>query len=199
MAEHAADRTPDRTRRLLSRASWDETAAMSLVRRHTVAGLDAAASYIRDKTGHALIGARQWIPAEDLKDPITSLITGLPLDLRFRTKGQPAIDVLDGAHADAVRFDFVCGEVVYGNGTELRQFLEDRGQLYVLRVASSFMLMLADGARMTCADAVRTLLKDTDRRWDARCAAPGSKGERRYAWAWIATHLPRHYRWFAAT
>ena len=48
------------------------------------------------RPGHALIGARQWIPAEDIADPVKSLVTGLPLDLRFRTKGQLAIDVLDG-------------------------------------------------------------------------------------------------------
>ena len=57
-------------------------------------------SYVREKTGHALIGARQWIPAEDIADPVKSLVTGLPLDLRFRTKGQLAIDVLADAYAD---------------------------------------------------------------------------------------------------
>jgi len=43
VTEHAGDRSPARTQRLLSRASWDERAAMSLVRRYAVAGLDAAA------------------------------------------------------------------------------------------------------------------------------------------------------------
>ena len=40
VAEHAGDRTPDRSQRLLNRASWDETAAMSQVRRYAAAGLD---------------------------------------------------------------------------------------------------------------------------------------------------------------
>ena len=150
VAEHAGDRTPDRSQRLLSRASWDEAAAMSQVRRYAAAGLDAAArrsrrrrmavgaldetgqekqgsstsgvkrqymgcagrvangintvhlSYVREKTGHALIGARQWIPAEDIVDPVKSLVAGLPLDLRFRTKGQLAIDVLPDAYADGL-------------------------------------------------------------------------------------------------
>ena len=39
----AGDRTPDRTQRLLNRASWDTSAAMSVVRRFAVAGLDEAA------------------------------------------------------------------------------------------------------------------------------------------------------------
>ena len=49
VAEHAGDRTPDRTQRLLNRASWDEMEAMSQVRRHAVAGLDDAARRCRRK------------------------------------------------------------------------------------------------------------------------------------------------------
>jgi len=127
VAGHAGDRSPGKTQRLLNRASWDEAAAMSQVRKYAAAGLDEAAcrsrrrrmavgaldetgrekqgsatagvkrpymgcagrvangittvhlSYVREKTGHALAGARQWIPAGDISDPVKSLVTGLPL------------------------------------------------------------------------------------------------------------------------
>jgi SRSO17 transposase len=238
VAEQAGDRTPGKSQRLLSRASWDEAAVMSQVRKYAAAGLDEAArrsrrrrmavgaldetgqqkqgtatsgvkrqymgcagrvangintvhlSYVREKTGHVLAGARQWIPAGDIADPVKSLLTGLPLDLRFRTKGQLGIDVLDGAYADGLRFDFVCGDEVYGSCTELREFLEDRGQAYVLRVASSFTLAAASGIRVTCADAVKKLLDKKG--WEVRTAGQGSKGERWYAWAWIGTTSPQH-------
>ena len=239
VAEHAGDRTPDRSQRLLSRASWDEQAAMSQVRRYTAAGLDEAArrsrrrrmtvgaldetgqekqggatagvkrqymgcagrvangintvhlSYVRERTGHALIGARQWIPAEDIRDPVKSLVTALPLDLRFRTKGQLGTDVLTDAYADGLSFNFVCGDEVYGSCTELRDFLEDCGQAYVLRVASSFTLTIAAGTRVTCADAVKKLVKGTKGR-EVRSAGKGAKGDRWYAWAWVGTASPRH-------
>jgi SRSO17 transposase len=239
VAEHAGDRAPGRSQRLLSRASWDEAAAMSQVRKYAVAGLDEAArrsrrrrmtvgaldetgqekqgtgtagvkrqymgcagrvangintvhlSYVRERIGHALIGARQWIPAEDIRDPVKSLVTALPLNLRFRTKGQLAIDVLQDAYADGLCFDFACGDEVYGSCTELREFLEGRGQAYVLRVASSFVLILAPGTKMTCADAVKKLLKGK-KGWEVRSAGQGSKGERWYAWAWIGTASPQH-------
>ena len=239
VAEHAGDRTPGRSQRLLNRASWDAAAAMSQVRRYAAAGLDDAArrsrrrrmtvaaldetgqqkqgpstsgvkrqymgcagrvangintvhlSYVREKTGHALVGARQWIPSEDIADPVKSLVTGLPLDLRFRTKGQLAIDVMGDAYGDGLAFDFACGDEVYGSCTELREFLEGRGQAYVLRVASSFMLTLAPGTKMTCADAVKKLLTGS-RGWEVRSAGSGSKGERWYAWAWLGTASPRH-------
>ena len=44
IAEHAGDRSPDRTQRLLNRAVWDTFGAMSVVCRFAVAGLDEAAS-----------------------------------------------------------------------------------------------------------------------------------------------------------
>ncbi|WP_190816724.1 hypothetical protein [Saccharopolyspora pogona] len=52
IAQHAGDRSPDRTQRLLKRASWDEmTAGMSQVRRFAAAGLDDAARRNRRKGG----------------------------------------------------------------------------------------------------------------------------------------------------
>src|ERR1022692_3671879 len=143
-------------------------------------------SYIREKTGHALIGARQWIPAEPLADPVKSLAMGLPADLVFRTKGQLAITICADAFADGMGFDFMCGDEVYGNCTELRVFLEERGQGYVLRVPSNFHLTLARGAAVTSAEAVRSLLKAT-RRGEILSAGKGTKGDRGYGWAWLAT------------
>ena len=240
IARFCRDATPDRTQRLLNHASWDTLAAMSVVRRFAVAGLDEAArrnrraggmavgaldetgqekqgtatagvkrqymgcagrvangvntvhlSYVRQGTGHALIGARQWIPREQVTDPVKSLVTGLPDGLRFRTKGQLAIGILADARADGVAFDFICGDEVYGASTELREYLESRGQAYVLRVASNFTLALAGGRTLTCAQAVKKLLRDR-RSWEARSAGQGSKGQRWYAWAWLATASPRH-------
>jgi SRSO17 transposase len=55
IARHGGDRTPDRTQRLLNHASWDTSAAMSVVRRFAVTGLDAAAR--RRRRGGMMIGA----------------------------------------------------------------------------------------------------------------------------------------------
>ena len=117
---------------------------------------------------------------------------GLPLNLRFRTKGQLAIDISKDAAADGIRPDFYCGDEVYGNCTQLREHFEAQGQAYVLRVPSNFTLTLAAGTKLTCAEAVQALLKHK-RRWEVRSAGSGSKGERWYAWAWIATASARHH------
>jgi SRSO17 transposase len=240
IARFCGDATPDKTQRLLNHASWDTMAAMSVVRRFAVAGLDDAArrnrraggmaagvldetgqekrgtatagvkrqymgcagrvangintvhlSYVRAGTGHALIGARQWIPREHIADPVTALAAGLPPGLRFRTKGQLAADVLSEAYADGAAFDFILGDEVYGASPDLREYLESRGQAYVLRVASSFTLTLAGGTTMTCAQAVKRLATDS-RAWEVRSAGKGSKGQRWYAWAWIGTGSREH-------
>lgn len=242
IARHAGDKTPDKTQRLLNHASWDTFAAMSVVRRFAVAGLEEAArrgkrraglvigaidetgqekageatagvkrqymgcagrvangintvhvSYVREGTGHALIGARQWIPREHIDDPVKSLLMGLPLDLEFRTKGQLAIDISKDAVADGIQPDFYCGDEVYGNCTQLREHFEAGRQAYVLRVPSNFMLTLAAGTKLTCAQAAKALLMTHPRHWEVRSAGHGSKGERWYAWAWLATISPRHH------
>jgi hypothetical protein len=55
VAEQAGDRTPDKSQRLLSRACWDEAAAMSQVRRYAAAGLDEAAR--RSRRRRVTVGA----------------------------------------------------------------------------------------------------------------------------------------------
>ncbi|MGO9217994.1 MAG: transposase [Streptosporangiaceae bacterium] len=238
IAEQAGDRTPGRTQRLLNRAAWDPFAAMGVVRRFAVAGLDEAArrsgrrglvigaldetgqekagtatagvqrqylgcagkvangigtvhlAYVREHAGHALIGARQWIPAACIEDPAKSLVMGLPLELEFRTKGQLAIDLAAEALADGITADFFCGDEVYGNCTQLRAFFEERGQAYVLRVPSNFRLTLASGKMLTCAQAATQLL--ARRHPEVRSAGKGSKGQRWYAWSWLAAASPQH-------
>jgi SRSO17 transposase len=241
LAERAGDRTPDRMQRLLSRAVWDAAAAMRVVRRFAVAGLDQAArlsgrrgllavgaidetsqvkqgertagvkrhylgcagkvangittvhlAYAREGTGHALIAARQWVPREHLEDPARRTMMRLPPDLAFRTKGQLAIDLIGEVLADGIRLDFACGDEVYGSCTRLREYLEARGQAYVLRVPSDFYLTAARGIRLTCKDAATRRLAD-DLRWEVRTAGKGSKGQRWYAWAWLGTASPQHY------
>jgi SRSO17 transposase len=120
-------------------------------------------AYVREHAGHALIGARQWIPAAQITDPGRSAAMGLPPDLEFRTKGQLATGITAEALADGTCFGFLCGDEVYGSCTQLRGFLEDRGQAYVLRVARNFRLTLPGGQRLTCADAC------TDRKLGHRC------------------------------
>src|SRR5260370_40988741 len=57
IAQDAGDRTPDKTQRLLNHARWDAFAAISVVRRFAVAGLEEAARKGRRRRGHLVTGA----------------------------------------------------------------------------------------------------------------------------------------------
>ena len=132
-------------------------------------------AYVREKTGHALKRLGAGSP-QHIEDPYQSLLMGLPPDLEFRTKGQLAIDISKDAAADGIRPDFLsAADEVYGNCTQLREHFEAEGQAYVLRVPSNFMLTLAAGTKMTCAEAVKALLKHP-RRWEVRSAGQRLQG-----------------------
>lgn len=57
VAEHVRDRTPDKTQRLLNRASWDDAEAMAEIRRFAVSGLEEAARKAGRRRGKLVIGA----------------------------------------------------------------------------------------------------------------------------------------------
>lgn len=87
ITEHAGDRSPDRTQRQYLGCAGNVANGINTVH----------LAYVRQGTGHALIGARQWVPRAQIEDAAKSLLMGLPPELGFRTKGQLAIDLAAGA------------------------------------------------------------------------------------------------------
>jgi hypothetical protein len=132
------------------------------------------AAWIREGTGQVLAGFRQWIPEEHVKDPVKSLVAALPLDLRFKTKGELAIGIFDDAVGDGLVPDFVCGDEAYGSCTKLRGHLEQEEQGYVLRVPKAFRVTMGDRTVLTCEDAVKKLLNGK-RGWEVRSAGKDRK------------------------
>ncbi|HET7246331.1 MAG TPA: hypothetical protein VFJ07_15980 [Streptosporangiaceae bacterium] len=61
----------------------------------------------------------------------------------------------------------------------------------MLRVAANVQIELMAGMKLTCAQALQQLV--AGRQWEVRSAGKGSKGDRWYAWALIATASPRHF------
>jgi len=140
--------------------------------------------------GHALVGARIWIPAEQLDDPDRRAGLGIDATATFRTKPQLAIDILTDMVADATMPPWVAGDEVYGRSSKLREFLQGNEIGYVMRVGCAFHIQVRSGVSAR-ADEVVTRYVEPDA-WQV-CSVTGSKGERVYAWAWIATTSPRHF------
>jgi len=144
--------------------------------------------------GHALVGARIWVPEDQLADTDRRAELGVPADVVFKTKPRLAQDILADMIADQTMPPWAAGDEVYGRSSKLRTFLADNEIGYVLRVGCAFTVEMSAGRRLR-ADAVvaRHLAKPGHRRRWQVCSVTGSKGERAYAWAWLATTSPRHF------
>ncbi len=144
--------------------------------------------------GHALVGARIYVPEEQLTDAERRAALGIPAAVEFRTKSQLAQDILAEMIADQSIPPWIAGDEVYGRAGKLRTFLEDNGIGYVMRVGCAFQVELRAGNRMRADAAVTTHLagRKHQRRWQV-CSVTGSKGERAYAWAWLATTSAQHF------
>lgn len=144
--------------------------------------------------GHALVGARIYVPEEQLADTGGRAALGIPADVEFTTKPQLAADILADMIADGTIPPWIAGDEVYGRSGKLRIFLEDNGIGYVMRVGCAFSVEVTPGQRMRADAAVTAHLarRKHRRRWQI-CSVTGAKGERAYAWAWLATTSPQHF------
>jgi SRSO17 transposase len=140
--------------------------------------------------GHALLGSRLYVPAEHLGDEATRTAMGIPADLKFNTKPQLGTDLLTDALDAGVRVHWCTADAVYGRDRGLRETCQARGIGYSLGVPCSFRVRLPSGTTVR-ADATLKIL--TARAWQIASCGPGSKGDRRYAWAWLATSSDRHF------
>jgi hypothetical protein len=92
--------------------------------------------------------------------------------------------------ADHTMPPWAAGDEVYGRAGELRTFIQDNEIGYVLRVGCAFHVEVAPGVKARADDLVDRFVGPDA--WQI-CSVAGSKGQRRYGWAWIATTSPRHF------
>jgi SRSO17 transposase len=144
------------------------------------------------KAGHALVGARLYLPREQAADPGRRWQAGVPEDLVFATKPELGRQILAELHAEGRLPGWVTGDEVYGAHPGLRAWLErpevDTG--YVLGISKSTPIAFTAAAMARADSALKTLIASD---WVIDSCGQGSKGERRYAWAWFGTAHPRRY------
>ncbi len=140
--------------------------------------------------GHAHVGTRLYLPQDWAGDPERRKRAGVPEAVVFRTKPQLAVEILTDLDTAGVLPPWVSADEVYGRDPDLRAFCEDRGVGYVLGIPCSFTVTLTS-RRKVRADQALKLVPATA--WTRASCGPGSKGDRTYAWAWIATASPRHH------
>lgn len=142
--------------------------------------------------GHALVGARPYLPAQWAGDAARRDAAGVPAELEFATKPELGRQILADLHAERRLPGWVSGDEVYGRDPRLRAWLEspEVNTGYVLGVSKSTRIALLAGTTVRADHVLKTLIASD---WVIDSCGAGSKGERRYAWAWVATASPRHH------
>ena len=140
--------------------------------------------------GHAIIDARLYVPRDWAGDRQRRRAAGIPEDLEFKTKPQLAAEMIKQLIAEGRCPPWVSGDEVYGRDAKLRSFLEERRTGYVLKFPCSLRVTLPTGQKVRADHAARLV---PARAWRTASAGQGSKGERDYGWAWLATASPRHH------
>jgi SRSO17 transposase len=140
--------------------------------------------------GHAVISARLYVPKDWADDTGRRQAAGIPKDLTFKTKPQLAAEIVKELIAEGRCPPWVTGDEVYGRDAKLRQVLEDQATGYALKIPCSFRVTLPTGQKVRTDHAARMVPASA---WQTTSAGHGSKGERDYGWAWLATASPRHH------
>jgi SRSO17 transposase len=144
--------------------------------------------------GTAFLDRALYLPKTWTDDPERSKKAGIPKKTVFATKPQLAKQMLERAFEAGVPVAWVTGDEVYGSDGNLRRWLELQGRPYVLAVRSNQTVCI--GLQQVQVGALTARLPK--RSWHKITIAAGSKGLRRYAWAWVPINHdlgPEWQRW----
>ena len=141
--------------------------------------------------GHTLIDRALYLPKSWTDDRLRCRRAGVPEQRCFATKPALAGTMVTAALDAGVLASWVAGDEVYGADPGLRATLEQRQIGYVLGIGCNRAVTMATGPTRVD-DLVKSL---SSRHWHLLSAGVGSKGDRRYRWAWIDTEeRPDHGR-----
>jgi SRSO17 transposase len=141
--------------------------------------------------GHTLIDRELYLPKEWTDDRHRCQIAGIPDECAFATKPALARQMLQRALDGGVSLAYVTGDSVYGDDHQLRSWLEECKQAYVLARSCDEYVWI--GVQQRTIAAVLAELPDQD--WVRLSAGAGSKGARVYEWQQLLLHPPADRGW----
>ena len=122
------------------------------------------------------VATRLYLPQEWAADEVRRQQAHVPAAVRFQTKAELALALLDEARACGVRYACVTCDADYGDNPHFLNGLEARGEDYVAAVRASFSVTLGRGpaSPVLRADAVLTAQPRQD--WQTMAWSAGAKG-----------------------
>ncbi len=137
-------------------------------------------SYTSPK-GHTLIDRELYLPKSWIAEPERCREADVPEDVKFATKPELAIKMIQHALDVGLVFAWFVGDSVYGSSRKLRTFLEERRKAHALAVSCKEHVVVA--GKQHRVDELAAALEPND--WQCLSAGAGSKGPRFYNWAAI--------------
>lgn len=134
--------------------------------------------------GTAFIDRALFLPEEGAEDAERRDEARVPVDVTFKTKPQLALSMFKRAFKAGVKAAWVTADSVYSS-SEVRRYLEDRKQPFVLGISAQFMLRFPEDERIRQAKVDELFGELKAKSWQRLSAGQGSKGERFFDWAWL--------------
>jgi len=141
--------------------------------------------------GHVLLDRELYLPHAWTDDVRRCERAGIPPERSFATKPQLAQQMLERAFDATVPAAWVAGDSVYGDNRQLRAWLEERAQAYVLTVSGKEYVWRA--GRQWQVKTLLAMLEEED--WCRLKAGDGTKGPRWYDWRWLPLAAPLQPHW----
>jgi len=149
-------------------------------------------SYVTAK-GHTLIDRELYLPLDWIADRDRRRAAGIPESVRFQTKPELAVQMLERLWKAAVPISWVVADTVYGGNLDLRTWLETCQYSYVLAVACNepVGIRTLDGQRRRVEVCEVEALRLGAHDWQRLSMSEGTKGPRLFDWACV----PMLHRW----
>jgi SRSO17 transposase len=141
------------------------------------------AAYV-SRHGHALIDRALYLPREWAGNTARLAAAHVPSNVRFATKPQLGVRIIERAIAAAVPFAWVAADTVYGVGA-VEMALRKAGKGYVLGVSSDHQFHSWDRAPVVSGTAEDIAQRLKPPAWRRLSAGDGTKGPRLYDWAYL--------------
>jgi SRSO17 transposase len=141
------------------------------------------AAYV-SRHGHAFIDRALYLPREWASNAARLAAAHVPSAVRFATKPQLGVRMIERAIAAGVPFAWVAADTVYGVGA-VEMALRKAGKGYVLGVSSDHQFHSWDRTPVVSGTAEDIAQRLKPSAWQRLSAGDGTKGPRLYDWAYL--------------
>ena len=128
--------------------------------------------------GHSAIDRRLYIPKEWLEDEKRRTEAGVPEELKFQTKPEMALEMIQEATSAGMPYRWVTGDCAYGDYRGMRQWLEKNEKSYVLCISAKETVR-KESKKVTVGSVLKNLPREG---WFEVSCGDGSKGAKVYDW-----------------